>query len=55
MKEFQVIDLIKEALAESVEAEWIKLGIGRNCSKSPIIRLPIASTCILYTSDAADE
>ena len=28
MKEFQVIDLIKEALAESVEAEWIRLGIG---------------------------
>ena len=28
MKEFQAIDLIKEALAESVEAEWIRLGIG---------------------------
>ena len=28
MKEFQVIDLIKEALAESVEAGWIRLGIG---------------------------
>ena len=28
MKEFQVIELIKEALAETVEAEWIRLGIG---------------------------
>ena len=28
MKEFQVIELIKEALAESAEADWIRLGIG---------------------------
>ena len=28
MKEFQVIELIKEALAENAEADWIKVGIG---------------------------
>ena len=28
MKEFQVIELIKEALGESAEADWIRLGIG---------------------------
>ena len=28
MKEFQIIELIKEALAESAEADWIRLGIG---------------------------
>ena len=28
MKEFQVIELIKEALAESAEADWIRVGIG---------------------------
>ncbi len=28
MREFQVIELIKEALGESAEADWIRLGIG---------------------------
>ena len=28
MKEFQVIELIKEALGESAEADWIRSGIG---------------------------
>ena len=28
MKEFQVIELIREALGESAEADWIRLGIG---------------------------
>ena len=46
----------KRRATESIaRACWVKLGCGDGRNKSFVMALHNASTCLLYTSDAADE
>ena len=43
LKSFKARESVQSSKTTN-SSTWMKLGTGRNCSKSPIIRLPIAST-----------